>query len=349
MLRKKILLICGSNNQTTMMHKISMHLSEYDCYFTPYYSDGFLKFLSRYGMVDFTILGENFKNNTSRYLSIHNLKADYEGRSNDYELVLTCSDLIIPRNIKSKKIVLIQEGMTDPENIMYYMVKYFKLPRYLASTSTTGLSNAYSVFCVASTGYKDLFIRKGVSADKLIVTGIPNFDNAVEYLNNNFRYRNYVLTATSDARETFKYENRKEFIRRSLNIADGRQLIFKLHPNENHKRAFSEITRYAPGSITFTSGNTNHMVANCDVLITKYSSVVYLGMALNKEVYSEFNYNQLKDLLPLQNGGRSAANIAIVCKNIIEGVTFSAELFSFRFSGNNNTKDEYHPFSERLN
>ncbi len=34
-------------NQTTMMHKISKHFSEDGCYFTHYYSDGFIKSLSK--------------------------------------------------------------------------------------------------------------------------------------------------------------------------------------------------------------------------------------------------------------------------------------------------------------
>ena len=30
-------------------------------------------------------------------------------------------------------------------------------------------------FCVASEGYRDLFISKGVKPEKIYVTGIPNF------------------------------------------------------------------------------------------------------------------------------------------------------------------------------
>jgi hypothetical protein len=52
------------------------------------------------------------------------------------------------------------------------------------------------------------------------------------------------------------------------------------------------------------------MIANCDVLITKYSSVVYVGLALGKEVHSYFNLDELKKLLPIQNNGASAGKIA---------------------------------------
>ena len=148
MKKGNILFICGSLNQTTMMHKVSAYLNEYDCYFTPYYSDNIIKFFSNTSVLDFSVLGGQFRKRTIEYLAINNLKLDYEGKDRDYDLVFTCSDLIVPKNIRNKKVILIQEGMTDPENIMYYLVKYLKLPRWLASTSTTGLSKVYDDFAV---------------------------------------------------------------------------------------------------------------------------------------------------------------------------------------------------------
>lgn len=301
-----------------MMHQIAQHLSEYECFFTPYYADGLVGYAAKKGWASFSVLGGPMKRSTETYLEEHGLPIDRRGASNDYDLVLTGSDLLIQKNIKDKKIILVQEGMTDPENLMYHLVKWFKLPRFLASTSTTGLSNAYQRFCVASEGYKELFTRKGADPAKIIVTGIPNFDNAIQYLDNPFPYRHYVLVATSDARETFKFDNRKRFIKRALNIADGRQVIFKLHPNENVKRATKEILSLAPDALIFTEGNTNHMVANCDVLVTQYSSVVYIGLALGKEVYSYFDLAMLKKLLPIQNGGTSAKKIANLCKEYLD-------------------------------
>jgi hypothetical protein len=316
--KKNILFICGSLNQTTMMHKISHHLESYNCYFTPYYSNGLLKFISNTSFLDFSVLGGQFRRRTIEYLSENNLKLDFEGNDRNYDLVFTCSDLIVPKNIRNKKIILVQEGMTDPENFMYHLVKIFKLPRYLASTSTTGLSHAYIKFCVASEGYRDLFIRKGVKPETIVVTGIPNFDNCKEYLNNNLPYKNYVLAASSDSRETFKYENRKKFLKNAVKIAGTKELIFKLHPNEKVERAITEIKKYAPGSMVLSSGNTEHLIANCDKLITRYSSVVYIGLALGKEVYSEFNVEDLKKLMPIQNNGTSAFNIANVALKVLD-------------------------------
>lgn len=310
MRKKKILFIGGSLNQTTMMHKISMHLPEADCFFSPYFADKFLDFFVRRGILDFCILGGGFKQATLDYINKNNLKLDYKGAANNYDLIFTCSDLIVPKNIRSKKLVLAQEGMTDPENWLYYIVKYLRFPRWIASTSTTGLSDLYDLFCVASEGYKEHFIKKGVKPEKIVVTGIPNFDDAEQFLANNFPYKNYVMVATSDMRETFKYENRKKFILECKKIAAGRQLLFKLHPNENVQRASCEIEMHAPGSLIYSNGNTGHMIANCDVLITKYSSVVYVGLALGKEVHSYFDLAELKKLLPIQNNGASAENIA---------------------------------------
>src|SRR5690606_771544 len=103
----------------------------------------------------------------------------------------------------------------------------------------------------------------------------------------------------------------------AVKIANGRQLIFKLHPNEFIERATEEINRFAPGSIIYSKGNTEEMIANCDVLITRYSSVVYVGLALGKEVYSDFNIDELKKLMPLQNDGSSSGNIAYVAEELI--------------------------------
>jgi hypothetical protein len=322
---RKILFICGSLNQTTMMRKISMHFPPEQCYFTPFYSDGFLKLAGRTSILDFSILGGQFKARTFSYLNKHKLKIDYEGTEDGYDLVFTCSDLIVPKNIRDKKLILVQEGMTDPENLVYYLVKNLKLPRWIASTSVTGLSHAYDKFCVASEGYKDLFIRKGVDPDKIEVTGIPNFDNCNEYLDNDFPHKNYVLVATSDTRETYKYENRKKFIEYAKSIADGRQIIFKLHPNENVERATEEINRYAPGALVYSNGNTSHMIANCETLVTRYSSVVYVGLALGKQVYSKFELQELQKLVPMQNGGTSSEAIAEIGRNLM-AVSHSLEI-----------------------
>lgn len=317
-MRKKILFICGSINQTSQMHAVSRHLPEFDHYFTPYYADGLVEFLRARKLLEFTILGQKLTARCLAYLRTHDLQIDFGGKLHDYDLVLTCSDLIIPGNIRHEKVVLLQEGMTDPENLLYHLVKTLRLPRYLASTSTTGLSHAYDYFCVASEGYRDHFIRKGVRPDRIRVTGMPNFDNCEQFRDNDFPHRNFVLVATSDMRETFKYENRKGFIRKCMAIADGRQLIFKLHPNEHVDRATREIKELVPDALVYPTGNIEHMIANADVLVTRLSSCVYVGMALGKEVFSDFDIETLQQLTPIQNGGISSRIVAEVCRMHIE-------------------------------
>jgi hypothetical protein len=194
----KALFVCGSLNQTRMMHKISQHLPQFDSYFTPFFCDGLGQFVQRSGALDFTVLGGRFVQQTMRYLTEQEVAFDIEGRSRRYDLVVTCSDLIVPRRIRGSKLVLVQEGMTDPENIVYHLVRTLRLPRWMAQTSTTGLSDHYDIFCVASEGYRDLFVHKGVRSEKIRVTGIPNFDHCEAYLENDFPHRDYVLVATSD-------------------------------------------------------------------------------------------------------------------------------------------------------
>jgi len=337
--KKKILFICGSLNQTSMMHQISQHLQDIDCFFTPYYTDGFINYLVSIGYIKFSILNGQFRLRTEDYLRKNNLKLDYRGVSYDYDLIYTCADLIMPKNIRKKKVILVQEGMTDPETLIFHIVKYLKLPRWLASTSTMGMSDQYTLFCVASEGYKDFFIRrKSVNPEKIIVTGIPNFDNLQQFAKSDFPHRNFVLVATSDARETYKIENRKKLIKDCVRIANGRQLIFKLHPNENIERATQEINKYAPGAMIYTSGNINYMIANCDALITQFSSTVYVGILFNKEVHSAFNIEELKRLMPIQNNGTSAEKIAQIGKHLLEYQNVSLNEIRKKFEYNSNLK-----------
>ena len=194
----RILLIGGSLNQTKIVHKISLHLQDFDCYFTPYYADGLEGFAARAGWLDFTVLGGRHYRDTMDYLTEHDLPLDLYGKQGGYDLVITASDLIVPKNVRNTRLVLVQEGITESEGTLYRLVKTLKLPRYLANTAATGLSNSYDVFCVASEGYRELFIRKGVRPEKIVVTGIPNFDHVRSFCENDFPHRNFVLVVTSD-------------------------------------------------------------------------------------------------------------------------------------------------------
>ena len=131
-------------NQTTQMHQIAGWLTDYDQYFSPFFSDGLLGKASDMGLLEFTIMGRKRSDKTLDYLRLHQLKLDIGGFAHDYDLVLTCTDLIVPKHIRLKKIVLVQEGMTEPETMLYHLARNFRwIHRWIAGTATTGLSDAY--------------------------------------------------------------------------------------------------------------------------------------------------------------------------------------------------------------
>ncbi len=317
MRKPKVLFIGGSLNQTTIMHKISKELPECDAYFTPYFASGPLWVMTKLKMLEFTIMGGTFKQKTLEYIRDNNLKLDYEGKNDDYDLVFTSQDLIVPRNIKKFKTILVQEGMTDPPDWRYHVTRFLGLGRWCASTSMTGLSHQYEYFCVASEGFRDQFIERGVNPNKIRVTGIPNFDDFEKLRDLKFEHKNFVLVATSDIRETTKYENRKKFIRKAQKIANGRKLIFKLHPNEIVKKRTAEIKKYAPEALVYHGVSIDPMIANCDVLITRFSSTIFPALALGKEVYCDIDIQNIKRLTPIQNGGTSAKAIAEVARELL--------------------------------
>jgi hypothetical protein len=318
---KRVLFICGSANQTTQMQQIAAAMPEVEAWFAPYITDGLAEFLLRSGWGEFTIGGNRWREACLACLADARLLIDEGGDRHDYDLVVSCSDLYVPKVVRQKPGVLVQEGMTDPEDFMFGLIKRFRfLPRWLAGTAATGLSDWYVRFCVASEGFRDLYVRRGALPEKIAVTGIPNFDDCRRHLDNDFPHHGYVLVCSSDSRETLKPHDRRAFIARAREVARGRPLFFKLHPNERVERAVREIHEQAPGALVFTSGKAEPMIANCEALVTEYSSTAFVGLALGKEVHSAFELPDLKRLLPLQHGA-AAAHIADVCREVLRAGT----------------------------
>src|SRR5258708_8223591 len=79
----------------------------------------------------------------------------------------------------------------------------------------------------------------------------------------------------------------------------------------------AEIRAVAPRAVVYTAGSAEEMIANADVVLTQWSSTVYVALALGKEVHSYFDTDELRRLLPLQNAGTSATNIANVCRDLL--------------------------------
>src|SRR5215510_12948910 len=219
---RNILLICGTLNQTKAMMAIGDELADHNCYYTPFYCDGHLLRASQRGQLDFTVLAGPLRERTLKFMRQADVPLDDRGKARDYDLVVTCTDLILQNNIEKKRIVLVQEGLTEPEAFLYWLVKHAGLPRVFANTAAFGLSDGYEVFCVASSGARNLFRAKGVRDEKMVVTGIPNFDHVDAYVDNDFPFRDFVLVCTSNARETFKYDDRIRFLRDAVAIASGR-------------------------------------------------------------------------------------------------------------------------------
>jgi hypothetical protein len=320
-MKQKILFITGSINQTTQMQQIAAELPNFDCWFSQIFVDfpPFQWLIDNTQLASKTVLSGQFKANSEKYCLENGLRMDYKAKLNHYDLVVYCSDMIIPDRMLQTKTLWVQEGMIDKHNTISKIAKKLHLPPYFAiGTSLNGASNICDVYCAASEGYKNRFAKIGTDRHKIIVTGIPNFDNCKQFLVNDFSHKNYVLVATSDNREVFRKDDRPAFIKHCVEVAAGRKLIFKLHPNEIFERAIAEIQEYAPlGTIILDKGDINPMIANCDEFITQYSSAVYVGMALGKKVHSYFDMNELKAQMPLQNRGQSAHNIAQVCRDFL--------------------------------
>ncbi len=76
-------------------------------------------------------------------------------------------------------------------------------------------------------------------------------------------------------------------------------------------------TRFAPDAIIYKDGDIHEMIGKCDVLVSGYSTVTLTAAALGKEIHSTVDPEQLKRLVPVQNGGTSAARIAEVSRSLL--------------------------------
>jgi predicted membrane chloride channel (bestrophin family) len=59
------------------------------------------------------------------------------------------------------------------------------------------------------------------------------------------------------------------------------------------------------------------MIANAEVVITQKSTCTFVALALDKQVYSQMNLDELRRLMPLQNRGESSHRIASLCHRIL--------------------------------
>jgi hypothetical protein len=107
---------------------------------------GFDEILRRLGLMEFTISGNKLAaaaEVSSGSWPRHRLP----GKNRPYDLVVTCSDVYLQKNIRNNRIVLVQEGITDPESMMFHLVKrlrflplWWRVHRRPVSAMRTGLS-----------------------------------------------------------------------------------------------------------------------------------------------------------------------------------------------------------------
>jgi hypothetical protein len=320
MSRKRVLFIGGSLNQTTQMHAVAKHLGDYEQAFTYYYGDAFHRAARAAGLLEFSILGRKRQRWCLDYLRAAGLPVDPEGAHGPYDLVVTSSDLVVPQNVRGAGVLVVQEGILDPESHLTPLIRRLPHLAYpLAGTALTGQSGAFDAICVASEGYREHLVERGVPAARVFATGIPNFDDCDAYRRNDFPLRGYVLVCLSDTGETFKGDDPREFLRTARYIAAGRPVLVKLHPNQSLRRMQGVVRDVLPDAVVLREGSAEAMIANCDVLVTQYSSVVFVGLALGKPCYSHFTAAELRRLQPIQNGGTSARAIASLCRDLLEG------------------------------
>jgi hypothetical protein len=165
----RVLFICGNRNHTTTMHAIARELPGCERWFTPYYCDEgtALDYLRRAHLLEFIALGHDLRRRSLAYLRQHDLAIDLGGARGGYDLVVTCSDLIVPSNVAGIPLVGVQEGMIDPKLFWWKVMELFPwlvLPRWAAGTAGTGLSRAYEAYCLASEGYRRDFIDRSTGA-----------------------------------------------------------------------------------------------------------------------------------------------------------------------------------------
>jgi len=59
------------------------------------------------------------------------------------------------------------------------------------------------------------------------------------------------------------------------------------------------------------------MIATCDILVTRFSSAAFVGLTVGEETHSDVDMDEMRRLMPVQNGS-VASNIADICRGLIE-------------------------------
>src|SRR5262249_15228825 len=127
--------------------------------------------------------------------------------------------------------------------------------------------------------------------------------DCASYAKNEFPHRDFVLVCTSDGRETGKLDDRSQFLDRVRNLALGRPVIFKLHPNEIVARAEADIAEAFPQAFVSADASAEQMAAICEAVISEWPSLPLVGWPLGKGLPPDFDWHYPGGRLPIQNRG----------------------------------------------
>jgi hypothetical protein len=309
------LFICGSIDQTRRMHRIATEMLDCDHAFTPFFADGVIDLARRVRLLESTPLGEATRRRCLDYLEAHELPLDDGGREAPCDLVVTSSDLKVPRRLRGRPVVVVQEGLLDGMETRSRPWRALAF-RWMVGGPTTGPSHRYDRFCTASEGCREVLVRRGGPSDRIAVTGIPYLDDCSRYRRNKFPYCGYVLACAANPRGTFSRRDGRAFLESCVALAAGRPLVFKVDAGENVERATAEIRAVAPSAFVICTGSTDEMIANCNVLIARTPFIALVGLMLGKEVHANVNLDALRKFVPAQDCG-AARRIAMVCQDVL--------------------------------
>jgi hypothetical protein len=318
MRERKILLVGGTVNQIKMMHRIADRFENAACFFTPFYyvNQPLFALLERLGLLRYS-LGKKIRDQVLDYLTRHDLPVDFRAQHGPYDLVVLGTDIFIPGNLKAYPKILVQEGIVLPRGWRYWLARHTPLPNWVGAGHAAGLSGDYDYFCVASQGTYEWLAETGIARSRMVVTGLPNFDNIrAESERIDFPHRDYVLLATSCSREDWRYEDRRGLLEQVREIAGERQIIVKLHPREDTTRATEEVRQVLPKALVYSEGEIAPMIAHCAHFVATSSTTIFNALACDKPITCEMDLDLMRRLTPEQNGN-AAANIVAVCEKVL--------------------------------
>ncbi len=322
MSRVRCLFVCTTKYNASVLKLVANELPDWDCYFTPTYSTPTVtyRFLRRTRLIDRTPLSNEFQARVLTGMQGLGLRLDLD-RTRRYDLIVLGNDFFIPQNLRHfRPKVLVQEGWVWPFSWRRRIGRALHIPPLLIGANGAGLSGCYDYFCVASTGYRDLFSRSGVHHERMIVTGLPLLDNIVTDLapmRDASSESHFVLLATHPGREYFEGEKRRNLLLKTRRIARGRPIVVKFHPHEDTDRAAKEVRSWMPEATISTEPDIRRLISNCSELVTTYSTVIFYALALNKPVHCSYPIRKVTQLVPEQNH-EAAQRIASVCRTAHE-------------------------------